>query len=333
MRNENGSSDTIAVLLFALLLAACGGGSDAQSDAESNSSTAGSSRLGIVNLTEVDSSGPLGLTTFIDVDLAANFFATSNAFVDAYLTLEPEIPIGTCKVGKLLEDLDSEGGSFRLPVIPGVVSETLTSIDAGLSVNLKTGDTDYKIATRREIAFLGKTSYTYSGDTDGLDDENAQDNPIPDGDLTLRVAGAPNGFPSLTVEIPGAPTMTIIEPALVKEKELIVDGIDLSPYIRPVTADTTFTWEPRKSSDPPSYVRIFASRPLSSEIYVECNVPDTGSFVFPDTIKKDLVGFPGALSDFSRIARHVYFDPSLNTTIIINTERGKSNVNVMISPP
>jgi hypothetical protein len=309
----------VGALLGAFMLTACGGGSDVQADAESNVITAGSSRLGVVDLTEVESSG-LGGSTSFDVDLEASFFATSSAFVDAYVAQEPEIPLGTCKIGSKLEDLDSENDGFALPVIPGVVRATLTSLDAGTTVNVKTGDTDYKIATRKTIEFGGQVNFAYSGASDGVGDAETSDAPIPDEKLTLRIPGSSGGFPGLTVDFPSVPPVKISSPALVKEVDLVEDGTDLSLFIRPVTVGTIFRWEPRKESDPSSYIRIFATR-LFIDKYIECNVPDSGSFFLPDTID-----FSGTLAlwDFSRIARYVYVDPTTGATVVINTERGVS---------
>lgn len=311
---RKGFSVLVGVLVGVLVLAACGGGTGVGGDTGGGGGggTVGSARLGIVDFAEVVNRA---FDDFVDVDLEASFFATSAAFVDGYVALDPEIPVGTCEVVTLTLDWDDD--DFGFPEVPGEVSATLTSVNAGPAVSVRAAGGVYTTAERFDISFGGQTFYAYDNGEDFDDDVSAP--PFPTGPLALEIPGAAGGFPGMTVAIPSVRAMVLTAPALTGT---------LSPAIL-VDATTTFEWEPRATGEPASYVRIFAAPaiPLVGSTYVECNVPDTGTFAFSAETQIELgAGFSGTLWDFSRVVRHVHVDTSSGGTVVLNVERGVSSL-------
>jgi len=306
-------SRVFVLAVGALVLVGCGGGTGGGGDngGGGGGGTVGAARLGIVDFAEVVNRA-FGDT--VDVDLEASFFATSAAFVEAYVALEPEIPIGTCEVVTLTLDWDDD---FALPEIPGEVSATLTSVNAGPAVNVRAGSDVYTTAERFEVFFGGQTFFAYDNGEDFDDDVSAP--AFPAGALTLVIPGAAGGFPSMTVGVPSVRAMVLTTPVLTG---------DLSPAILVGTA-TTFEWEPREAGEPASYVRIFAAPalPMVGSKFVECNVPDTGTFAFSAETQIELgAEFSGTLWDFARVVRHVHVDASSGGTVVLNVERGVSSL-------
>jgi hypothetical protein len=304
------------VLGVAMVLAACGsagdGGGGGGGDGGGGGGVTGNERLGIVSFSEVDNLA----FTLLDVDVEASFFATSEAVVDAFVALAPELPVGTCEVRTVDLDFGDGDDDFDFPEIPGDLSATFVSLDAGASLTVEAGSSAYTTLARQTISFGGQTFYAYDNGEDFDDDESAP--PVPAG-MELTIPGTTAGFPAMTVDLPDVRAMVLTAPGLTGS---------FSPAIL-VDTTTTFVWEPREAGEPASYVRIFAapSVPTVSSTYVECNVPDTGTFSFSAETRAELgAGFEATLWDFARVVRDVQVDAASGATVILDVERGVSSL-------
>lgn len=300
----------------ALLLAACGsagdGGGGGGGDGGDGGGDGGGGavvRLGFVDFSEyVDKTFADDLR---DVDIEASFVATSEDIADALAAAGPDVPVGTCVVGDLDDDAD-----FELPEIPGGLTGTFTSLDAGASLEVLDGDAVYVTAEKFEIPVGGDTFFAYDGT---VDEENSA--PAPPAGLVLDVPGSADGFPAASVELPHVAAMNLTSPART--------GAVL--FSLPVGPTTAFAWDAPASGDPESIVELFvapADLLTGGTIYVACSAPDDGGFEFPAATQAELgVGYAGVLWDFKRVARQ-QVDVGADAAVLLKVERGIGTVSL-----